>query len=432
MPPRIVARKASLDLTKAPATAAETIGDPAQTVKAPLTSSTNAASGAVKTSSAQGDVTPSGSTPLADDRETDDRVTFRSEDLVHAGRSTSRRESDQERRHQNPTSSGRASAAAEGIAAALGEGIEAHRDAMAPGSTREDQEGQRSKSSQNENVAQPTTRDDDVQRQAPTTNTVVRGETSAQSSANEAGETHSVSPATKTTECVDIHDENAGERGVDLSIERAPPSSEGNRGFACDDGRDGGDPDNNRTSVANDGHPLTLVPNGELSVCADSEGGRLRQACEAAGAVEGEPKQTQTNEKPPSGAASTIQEGEYRPHLSHAQPTNGDVVSDSDNPRQDGITGLGSRRRSSGKRETAEERGRVRSAGSGEVGGEGDPHALRIDPEREAEGVVQKGRLPSSSGNQELLRSPPMLSRRRPSGRASESLMGSNNTVRLC
>lgn len=416
-PPRIATRKPSWDATKAPGPAAGTIDNPAQPLTAPSRSPTNTDNGTVRTSSKRGNVKPSGPAPLAD-HEAGDIINF-SEDVGHAGHSTPLPESDQEQCRQNPPSSGRASAAPEDAVA--------HRDDVGPGSIQEEQEGQRPKRNHAENIADSSPRDNGVQRQTPqpsvesTANPTIQGETSANSSPSAADETQSVKAAAETATGVDVdvHHKHARELDLHLRIKDAPPDSEGSD-----------NPNHSTSNKPNGGNPRTmLAPGRDLGTCADREGGRLQQAPEAAATVEGENIQAETHQKPQSEERPRAQEGA---HLSH-QDT-GDAMSDSDNLTQDTKPGAGSRRRSSERRNNGGDRG-VRVAGRGEMGGGGDPHALSIegDPESEAEDAVDGGRLlPSSSVNQDLLQSPPMLSRRRTSGIVSEPLMGSKNAVRPC
>lgn len=399
--------------------------DPAKHAKLPTASFTNSyTNGTLKPTSKQGSATSLASAALADG-EIDEATNF-SEDLLRDDRSAPRCESgdDEERRQHNPPSSRRASAAVEEIAAALARGTVEHSQDVAPESFQAKQECQRPESNHSEHVAELAVLNGDAQRHVSqpsaefTTSTTIPGGEEAVSGNN----------VTELPAGVNIDHKDARQPDVNLSIEEASPDFESNRGFD----KGGGSIDHNNNSGIVDGGTLrtATAPTGEPSTRADSEDGRLQRAPATAAAVEGDKSASQINQKSPSEAKPSIREGKPRSHVENPESMHGSIARNSDDPRQDRKIGAGSRRRSSDRRGNTDDRG-VRGESWGEMGAEGDAHAVRIDPEREAEGVAERNRRPSSSVNQDLLQSPPMLSRRT-SGRGSQSLMGFNSTVRSC
>lgn len=393
------------DPTKAPGTS-DPIDFPAQPIKASSTPLTNTTDSTVKPVSNQGSVTSSGSALFADS-ETDETTNF-GEDLGHAVRSAPRCESEEERPHQNPPSpsSRRASAAAEEIAAALARGAIPH--------SQQEHEGRPPEANHSKNGAEPSVLDRDVHASQQ------RAEFATGSTVPGANGAASVNATTELAAGVEVNHKDARQPDVILRIEDASPDFEGIGDVT--EGKGSNDHDNNG-SVFDGGNPrrTSAAPNGEPSARADideDEDSRLQHApaAVAAAVVGGEELLAiQTSQKPPSEAKPRILEEKRRSCVENAESTNEGIVRN----------GAGSRRRSSDRRDMMDDKG-VCGAGWDEMGREGDPHGVRFESGRD---VVERDRRQSSSVNQDILQSPPTLSRRT-SGRESGSLMGFNSAVR--
>ena len=400
------------DPAKAPGTS-DPIDFPAQPIKASSTPLTNTTDVTVKPVSNQGSVTSSGSALFADS-ETDETTNV-GEDLGHAVRSAPRCESEEERSHQNPPSpsSRRASAAAEEIAAALARGAIPHSQDVAPESFQEEHEGRPPEANHSKNGAEPSVLDRDVRASQQSV------EFATGSTVPGADGAASVNATTELAAGVEVNHKDARQPDVILRIEDASPDFEG-IGDVTEGKGSSNDHDNNG-GVFDGGNPrrTSAAPNGEPSARGDideDEDSRLQQAPAAVAAAVVGGEELLASQKPPSEAKPRILEEKRRSCVENAESTNEGIVRN----------GAGSRRRSSDRRDMKDDKG-VCGAGWDEVGREGDPHGVRFESGRD---VVERDRRQSSSVNQDILQSPPTLSRRT-SGRGSGSLlMGFNSAVR--
>eukprot|EP00752_Nemacystus_decipiens_P009653 g8624.t1 len=224
---------------------------------------------------------------------------------------------------------------------------------------------------------------------------------------------------------IDVDREHTRQPDVNLGVEDTPPGVEEGRGFSCDEGR-GSDNHNINGSMVVDGNPkVPSAPSGEPSTRADKEIGKLPQATTAAAAVEGEEElENEIGQNLPSEVTLKSQGGKRRSHPGRVGSMGVNIVRDSDNPRQDTETSVGIRPRASDRRDVAIDRG-VHGDIVGDTRAEGIAHAVRIEPVGQVESVVEGDRRAYPSADEDILLSPPMLSRRR-SGRTSESVMGLN------
>ncbi|CAN0314962.1 unnamed protein product, partial [Pylaiella littoralis] len=164
----------------------------------------------------------------------------------------------------------------------------------------------------------------------------------------------------------------------------------------------------------------------------DRDGNVLQQASEAvaatAAAAVGEKTHNQgASRRNVQDEEQQFQEGHHRPHEHDAESPlqEGSVVA-LDNPENGNQIGVEDRHRHSGGRINGEA---GESRETGRDGSRRHPYSLGSNQEDETSDVVRRDTPSSSSNNRELVHSPPMISRRRSSGRMVEPGFDKHSTV---
>lgn len=188
---------------------------------------------------------------------------------------------------------------------------------------------------------------------------------------------------------------------------------------------------NNTNSLKNE-NPSSRSVGGQRVETTDRDGDVLQQASEAvaatAAAAVGEKTHNQgANRRNVQDEEQQFQEGHHRPHEHDAESSlqEGSVVA-LDNPENGNQIGVEDRHRHSGGRINGEA---GESRETGRDGSRRHPYSLGSNQEDETSDVVRRDTPSSSSNNRELVHSPPMISRRRSSGRMVEPGFDKHSTV---